>query len=353
MLRFLRSRVKWIMGFIALVFVASVYWGYGVYSRRSSGAPERPASEGDRPVVRVDGAVLTLSLLESATREYLAGLGLGESVDEEQLKRARFEVMNNIVERYLLEREAASSRIEVSEEEIQQALKGMENYFPTREDFMKFLERRNVSMEQLKKEISRQIAFNKFMKSLVGDVVVSPDEVSSLYESMKDVFFRRSAGFLVEYAAFSDDKSASRAKEMLQSGSSWEEVLEALSADVVESSSGQTTQLPLSNLSEGSRTALDRAKDGELVGPLKESVDEQVYHVVFRKVGFQKEGYASLDEVRDQVEAILRGQRERERISEYVKSLKERSRIEILDPSLFPPQGDSGKASNEAKSGDR
>ncbi len=346
MLRTLRTQVKWIMITVIAIFVISIYLGYGLYVRRRPVGPTRK----DYPVAKVDGAVIMRSTLEKALYNYVVRNNIQGDLTPERVKELRLQVLNELINRYLMERELKKRDIKVDDIEIETAIADIQNRFPTKEEFYRYMERNHISMKQLKKDLKEQIAMQKLIKQVTKDVKVTSKDIKEAYENLKDLMFKKDPGFLVEYAKFKSEKAAKKAKEMLEEGKKWIDVIKELSKDIVESSGGGVAFIPKDKIAQEFSSVMLTTTSGDISDVLKvTSGDETLYMVAINR-GIQKGGYEPLQKVKDKLELFVKRRKEAEKLNEFIKSLRAKATIEILDPSIFPAPEQQKAAPNQQES---
>jgi uncharacterized protein with von Willebrand factor type A (vWA) domain len=234
--------------------------------------------------------------------------------------------------------EIRDSGITVSDAEAEQVMKQYaDSAFPTREAFYQYLERSGVKVSDYKADIARQMAGERLMRNSIGDVTVSEDEAVAFYDSVKNLFFRRPAGFMVNFASFISRDEAEKVRTLLLEGKPWNE---ATSADAVNSADSERALRITSEPTFVSNSAFDGA-----FAPMK-SDDIGVVSAVFElasndfavgvKTEAVEESVSSYDEVSADIRAIVQQQKEREALNTFTQTLLGRARVTVLDPSLFP-----------------
>ena len=201
----LRNQVKWIMAAIVVIFVLSIFLMYG------PGGGGKSDGSRDYAVAEVDGKKIMRSEIEAGMAQMVEQSQATE-ITSEDFPRLRQSVLDSIVVEAALKKEAEQKNIKVSGEEVQKVVTQIESQFPTKEAFMQYMEQTGVNEKKLKEDISGRLAQQKVLEGLTGSVVVSDDEVAKFYESTKDLFFRRPAGYNVNFASFATREQAQKAR---------------------------------------------------------------------------------------------------------------------------------------------
>jgi hypothetical protein len=337
----LRTQMRWIMLVIVLAFLLSTFLMYDSGSRGGGSSSGRLE---DYAVAEVNGRRLMRSELEQRVMLFLEQYGASSftSVDMPA-------IYQSALDQYAMElqmaQEVRDSGIAISDAETEQAMKQYaDSAFPTREAFYQYLERSGIKVSEYKADIAQQMASERLMRTSIGEIVVSEDETTAFYDSVKNLFFRRPAGFMVNFASFASPDEAEKARNLLIEGQSWAEVTGAASDDIA--SSDVTNPVKPIRATTEPTFMPDGAFDGAF-SPMK-SDDVGVVSAVFEaasddfvvgvKTEAVEETVSSYDEVSADIRAIIQQQKEREVLSAFSQTLLDRAKIVILDASLFPSE---------------
>jgi len=321
----LRTQVKWIMAAIVVVFVLSIFLMYGPGGGRGTGSK-------DYAVAEVDGNRIMRSQIESGLAE-MAEQAQNTQITSEDLPFLRQNVLDSIIIETALKKEAKEKNIKVTDEEVQKIITQIESQFPTKEAFMQYMEQSGINEKKMKQDVTDRLAQQKVLESVAGDVVVSDDEVLKFYESTKDLFFRRPAGYNVNFASFGTKEQAQKAREQLVAGAQWDKVLEGLSSDVRNSTPyGKPTFVAEKDLT-GEMKVLLNLPVGK-PSPVLSVTSEDILLVMKRSKS--PERVLALSEVKDEIQKMLKAQRERELQQKFFQELKAKTPVKVLDASIFP-----------------
>ena len=341
-MRTLRTQVKWIMISVIVVFVLTTFWGYGSYSSRSQKG--RSAGQ-DYAVAEVDGRTVMRSQLDQGVLD-LAERSSTKDIKEADVVALRRSVLDNVAIASQLEKELRRSHIEVSDEEVTNAVKDVEDRFPTKESYQEYLEQSGVTEKQIRAQLREDLSRRKLLENVTVGVAISGDEDVKTYNVLKPLIFTRRPYVEVQIAAFLSPDRAEAALARMRGGEPWDGVLKDLSGDLRERTSGDNTAA----FSEGEVppqiwAAVASADDGAFVGPVSlESRD----HYVLRKVSYSPGGALPFDEVSADVREMVLGQKRRALQEEFLKMLRDRAEVKILDEELF-----TAPVVSEDLSGDR
>lgn len=321
----LRTQVKWIMAAIVVVFVLSIFLMYGPGGGRGTGSK-------DYAVAEVDGNRIMRSQIESGLAE-MAEQAQNTEITSEDLPLLRQNVLDSITIEAALKKEAKEKNIKVTDEEVQKIITQIESQFPTKEAFMQYMEQSGINEKKMKEDITARLAQQKVLESVAGNVVVSDDEVLKFYESTKDLFFRRPAGYNVNFASFGTKEQAQKARAQLVAGAQWDKVLEGLSSDVRNSTPYEKPTFVAEKDLTGEMKVLLNLPVGK-PSPVLSVTSEDILLVMKRSKS--PERVLAFSEVKGEIQKMLKAQREREMQQKFFQELKGKTPVKILDASIFP-----------------
>ncbi|NLI96167.1 MAG: peptidylprolyl isomerase [Synergistaceae bacterium] len=331
----LRTQVKWIMAAIVVIFVLSIFLMYGPGGGRGSGSK-------DYAVAEVDGKRIMRSQIEAGLAE-MADQVQDRQISSEDIPLLRQNVLDSIIIEAGLKKEAKNRGIQVTDEEIAKVIDQIEGQFPTKEAFMQYMQQSGINEKKMRQDIADRLAQQKVIEGIAKGVVVSDDEVAKFYDSTKDLFFRRPAGYEVNFASFGKKEQAQKAREQLLAGKEWDKVIEAASQDVKNSTPyAKPTFVAEKDLTGPMKILLDLPM-GKM-SPLISVTSEDILLVLKRSRS--PERTLSLAEVKEEIHKMLKAQKEREIQQKFLLDLKAGMQVKILDPSIFP-------APKEPESGDK
>jgi len=321
----LRTQVKWIMAAIVVIFVLSIFLMYGPGGGRGPGSK-------DYPVAEVDGKKIMRSQIETGLAQ-MADQVQDRQITSEDLPLLRQSVLDSMVVEAGLKKEVKNRGIQVSDEEVAKVISQIEGQFPTKEAFLQYMQQSGINEKKMKQDIADRLAQQKVIESLTAGVVISDDEVAKFYDSTKDLFFRRPAGYDVNFASFGKKEPAQKAREQLLAGRDWDKALEVVSKDVKNSTPyAQPTFVADKDLT-GPLTVLRDLPFGK-PSPVISVTSEDVLLVLKRSKS--PERVLSLAEVKEEIKKMLKSQKEREIQQKFLLELKAGVPVKILDPSIFP-----------------
>ena len=347
MMKFLRTQMKWIMAIIVVAFLLSTFLMYEGRGTRRTPSRNPDGTMADYEVAQINGRSLMRSELEQRLRNYLSTYSTRSmtSIDMPAIYRS---VLDQAILESQLTKEVQEKGITVSDAEADQAMKNYaDTYFPTREAFYQVLANSGLKPEDYKKSLARQMAADRLMREAIGDVTVSEDKAVEYYETMKGILFSRPEGFMIHMADFNNSADAEKFRAMISDGGSWDVVVsnDTASMDVINITK-TPVMLPSSALTTGTLGVLASLDIGT-VSPVFEISSGD--YAVAMKASHVEAGSTPYDEVSGDIKMLLTQQEERNRLSAYEESLRQKANVVINDEELFASPAVS---QDNAQSGD-
>ena len=335
---------------IVIVFVLSTV---GVYLMRGNGGGQSDR-QGDYAVATIDGKKVMRSNIDIGVRN-VAEQSNSMDLTQKTIVQMRKSVLENMAIYEELKKETVARGITVEESEVDEAVKRIEDQFPTKEAFQQYMENNKIRMKDLREEIGLRLAQQKLIDQVTQDATVSDEEAMEFYEQTKDFFFSHPAGYEVTYGRFASLEAAQNAKERIFAGESWDEVLESYSEEDLLEWTPLDDPVFLAEWELQTEELKDFAEleTGEIGGPVEFGKGNVIILAKRSKVEART---FSFEDVSGDVVRILEREKVQQNESEFFDELLKRAEIKILDEEYFaipesPVSGDEDAQS--AGSGDQ
>ena len=286
----------------------------------------------DHDVAVVDGERIKLSRLEYEVAQFIRSMRLEASATSEDLPALRNTVIDRLATFKELDKEIVSRKVVVEKEEIDQAIKEIEYQFPTREIYLQQLQMGGITEAELRSSIEGNLKRGRIFEEITGVVSTDEAELRNFYEMMKAYAFQKPEGFLMDVAHFTTEEAAEAARKEIESGTEWDDVIEAASPDVSDHSmSDNRLLIPVAQLT-GEASFIKELSMGVPSRVVTFTSDD---HMVVVKRAKEEAGTASFDEVSADIEQMLVSQKRTALQSQFMQELRARASVEILDEELF------------------
>jgi foldase protein PrsA len=231
------------------------------------------------------------------------------------------QVMQFLIQGEWVTQEADKRGVKVKQAELQKALEDQKKaVFPNEKQYKQFLKTSGMTEE----DVLFRVKLNELQQRLTQKVTqdaqkVSDEDIASYYEKNKKRFAQPERRDLRVVLTKTEAK-ANEAKQALQSGDSFKQVVKKYSID--EASKSQNGLLPA--VSQGQQeqafdTAIFAAPKEKIRGPVK----TQFGWYVFKVEKITKASQQTLDESKDTIKNLLRSKRQQTALDDFVKQFRE------------------------------
>jgi peptidyl-prolyl cis-trans isomerase SurA len=290
----------------------------------------------DRVVAVVNKEVITWSELYKMM-ESEAGDKMKNMDETERLKIFKENeplFLEKLIDFRLEVQDAERIGLQVGPDETKDAIENIKKkYGMTDAAFEEMLKKEGLSVDEYKKQLSEQILVRQYMnRQIKNKIVISDEEVKKYIEEnrehiidteaykLRQIFFRRPKD--ENEAKMLEGKIAALA-EKVKAGEKFEAIASSMSEDATAKTGGDLGYVKKSLLAKEFLIVLESMKPGDISKPFS---TQQGMHII------KLEGKAearNTDQIREDVKNHLEEQQFMERYKALIKSLREKSHIEI------------------------
>jgi peptidyl-prolyl cis-trans isomerase C len=288
-------------------------------------------------LARVNGETVTRKELE----DYVSNLEgqAGGPIPSDQRDRIYRGVIDQLVGYKLLLQEATARKVVVPEADVEARIAEVKKQFPSEDVFMQTLIDRKMTVEQIKADARRDISIAKLIEAEIAPrVAVKPGQAEDFYKNNPDQFKQpervRASHILISAGEKADATAKAQAKSRA------EQILKDIRAGKdFATLARQHSQDPGSAVNGGD---LGFFPQGQMVGPFNDAAfslkpgatsdlveTEFGYHII-RVAEKQPARTVPLEEVRPRLEEYLKHRNSETETESFVKSLREKSTVQIL-----------------------
>jgi peptidyl-prolyl cis-trans isomerase SurA len=288
----------------------------------------------DRIVAEVNDEIITMSELEQTSKPILAQSGVKPGGKEG--KEVQREILNALIDRKLAKAEAKKRGINVTDKELDQAIKEFQlrNNLTDDAALSQALSKEGLTMKELRQQIADQIIQERIFQVAVGAKAsgVSDTEVRRLYEeTVKDGGSGKQLHLKVVKLAYPQEATEAQKKDVQKKAEDFlTELKQGKNLGEIAAKLGVSVQdmgyLAQNDLAPELLQHLSRIKPGEIV-PIQSPGGFQLIQLVDTRSGGSTR---SFDEVAPEIRKALTRQAMEKRFQEWVKTLKEKAHIKIM-----------------------
>lgn len=296
----------------------------------------------DSVMAVVDREVILQSDLMQQVAPYLAELRTqAANADDFNAKADTLmtDALEQAIEDKLLLREAMLVGLEIDDATVEKRLEEIKKLYPTNEDFMKEMQATGENMndlrERLRKQIMARVMANRKIIDFENEVVISESEVAQYFQDHAAEFSHpdRIQVRQIFLPASSDLKERETVKARLEElkaeldkGSDFGELAKAYSKAPGAEAGGMIGWQARGDLVE----ALDTPAFALPEGGISDIVESSNGFHILKVDKKDAAGAATLDEVRKDIEPLLRRQAASEKFAKWIQDLRKRSKVQVF-----------------------
>ncbi|MEO7273640.1 MAG: peptidylprolyl isomerase [Vicinamibacterales bacterium] len=254
----------------------------------------------------------------------------------------RAEVLRGTLDRLItytvLSQEAKTRNVTATDAEIDDRVKQMQSQFPTEEAFKKALGERNMTIERLRTDTRDNLVISKMMDAEVATTPGASDaEAKEFYDKNPDKFKQgetlRASHILIRVDETADAATKQKAKARIdailkraKAGEDFAKLAKENSADGSAAQGGDLGFFPRGQMV----PAFDQAAFALKPGEISDVVTTQFGYHIIKAVEHKEAATVPLAEVSEKVKQFLSNQKKQTKADEFIASLKQKSKIEVL-----------------------
>ncbi|MDR1727755.1 MAG: peptidylprolyl isomerase [Acidobacteriota bacterium] len=290
-------------------------------------------------VARVNGQPVSGSELEPVIRRELAALDnpAWNDLQPEYRNQLAYAGVLSIIDSRLLFEKALAADVRATPAEVDEAVATVAKNYASDAELNAALARQFLTRDTLRQRAEQELTIRKYVNKLAEAVAVVPEEVSKYYAEHPDAFAHpeiiRASHILLrgDEKPDLDAEAKARAEALLaraQKGEDFAKLARENSVDNTASVGG--------DIGYAAKDALDNdfaaAAFSMKVGDVRLVKTRHGYHVI-KLTDKKPEGVSTLDEIRDELTALLRQSKAQSELDNLIQTLREQAKVEVLIPS--------------------
>lgn len=344
MMEFFRTHTKKIMLAIVIVFVVSVFATYGI---NAVGGGSQETGGRDYAVAKINGEQVMRSRVDLELGRWLQANAFGQPVSEDVYPQIRSMILDDMAIQSEMQREVKARSITLTDDELNAAIRTVEHNFPTREIFLQTLQREGLDEKKFRAQVETQMREMKVIEQVVAPASTDETEKHAMYDTMKQFIYQKPEGFFFNLAHFRSEANAKSARDKIEAGGKWDDVMDEVSKDVITHTPYDSTVLIPTAEMTGTLEMLITAPMNKVSAPFMFVSDD---YIIALKREKQDAGMFTYDEVSSDVESRVLAQKRQTLTAQFMQELRVRANVEILDKEIFAVSTPLTPADTEAAS---
>jgi len=321
-MQFIRKNLKPILLVIVSAFIVSIFYGLGQY--RSSGNSQQSAGN---LIAEVNNTGISYQQWQNTFSNFISRYDNQtlSNMTDQTLASIKNSITEQLINSILLYQYAQDQNIDIPENDINEEVEAIKNNFDSETEFNEALKRNNLTLKQLKDDIKKQLMIGEAVEREYEKIEITEEEISQYYEENKEFFFepekRKIRHILVE-----DKEEAEKILNQLNDGMvDFEKLARDKSICPSSEQGGDLGYISRGQMVEEFETAAFSLEIGEISDIVE---TEYGYHII-KCEDIKEEHQPSLEEAREDIENVLKSQKQNAAIEALITQLREDSEVII------------------------
>jgi peptidyl-prolyl cis-trans isomerase C len=297
------------------------------------------ADESSKKVAIVNGTAIFQSDLDRGMEGVIQRRAQsGAPMDEAQMKTIKMDVLNNLVNRELLNQESKKEKITVTDEQVNDKLSKIKQRFKGDAEFKEMLTKMKITEPQIKVQLKEDLAIQALIdKQVVEKITVTEQDAKAYYDTHPEAFKQpeqiRASHILVTVDPKADPAKKEEAhkkivsvQEKLKAGGDFATLAKEDSDCPSKEKGGDLGYFSKGQMVKPFEDAALALKPGETSG----IVETQFGYHIIKLSDIKPEGVMSYAEVKDQLTQYLKQEKVKTALDSYLAGLEKTAKIEKL-----------------------
>lgn len=310
---------------------------------------EAPKEDPSKVVVTVGEKKVTLGELDAMILEKMPQMAqLPEEMRQQYLPNIRKQAIDAVVVENLLDAQIKASKITVSDDAVMAKISEIsEKNGMTLDQLKERLVQMNKSMDELKKDISKELGYEQlFMSGLGKGVSIKDADVQKYYDANTDKFTQKAQAkashILIKTEADASDEDKAKAKAQIdeilvkvKAGGDFAAIAKESSACPSSAKGGDLGYFERDKMVKPFSDAAFSMK----VGEVSDVVETQFGYHIIKLTDMKEAGKRTFAEAKEEIKSMLESKQRSDATRKYIEALKAKANIvyaEGFEPAAIP-----------------
>ncbi len=322
-MQFIRKNIKPVLLVIVVAFIVSIFYGLGQYRRSSTTSPQQVGNL----IAEVNGTGISYQQWQKAFTSFVSRYDSQtlSAISDELLASLKNNITEQLVNSTLLYQYAERQNINVTAADLDREVEEIKSSFSSEQEFNDALRKNNLTLNQLKDNLKRQIRIDKAVQNEYDKINISDEEIVQYYEENKSAFFQQEKR-QISHILVEDEEEAELLRNQLNDGLiEFEQTAKDKSICPSAEQGGDLGYIMRGQMVPEFEEVAFSLEKGQLSNVVK---TEYGYHIL-QCGDIQEEKQLTLDEAQNSIKSILAYQKQNESIQSLLAQLKENADIKI------------------------
>lgn len=310
---------------IAAVVAAGFGAAYFIFNPEIS----HPPAPEVKLVAEVNGKPITAEVFKDKYSRFTLRFHIPAAKSSSSVSELKLGFLNKLIETELLLQEAAVRNLTVTDEELDREINHLKEDYP-KDTMNEVLERIGLKLEGWKEDRKEKMLIDKLIKREIDSVIhVSDDVIREYYEANKDQF-QQPLMVRARQIVVATEEEASALRTRLVRGEDFAEIARLYSLSPDAEAGGDLGVFAKGQMPEEFDEIVFRYR----VGSISKVVKSPYGYHIFKVEDRMRPRLQKVDEVRDQIAAVIFEGRQETFFKEWLDSLKNQAKIIIYPENL-------------------
>lgn len=322
----IRRQMKAIIIVVAVTFVASLAYVGG------SSLLSANRGESNKLVAEVNGEKIRAAQVDKAFQQTVQYWEQVQGrVSPTELEGIRANALESLITNTMILQAGKKEKIKVSRKEINDRLAEIKGRFPSVDDYKRQLQVSNLTESELRKLIRESLVVEKLQEKLTTDIKVTDADVAKAYEEIQasHILVKPDGDSEAAWAKAKD--KAEKILQQVKAGSPFAELAKKESQDPVSAPQGGD----LGFFGPGKMVPeFEKAAFALPVGGTSDLVKSSFGYHIIKVTGRKEAKGAEFDKAKAELKVRLLDEKKQETLTKWFAGLKEKAKIQVIDPAL-------------------
>ncbi len=318
---------------------ASVKSGSGEKNVSAKKAAEPSAKESLKPVASVNGVTISQADLDRGIESVVQRrASMGQPVDDTQTKSLKMDVLNNLINRELLNQESKKQKIMIKDELVNEKMSAIKQRFKSDAEFKTMLSKMKLTESLVKTQLKEDLSIQSLIeKQIIAKIDIQDKDTKNYYDTNPEIFKQneqvKASHILIKIDP--KDDAAKKAEAMkkidsvqakLKGGGDFATLAKEFSECPSKEKGGELGFFEKGQMVKPFEDAVFSMKPGET----SKIVETQFGYHIIKLTEKKPEGTTPYTEVKDQVGQFLKQEKIKTELDSYIANLEKAAKIEKM-----------------------
>ena len=321
MMRTIRKKMKFVLILMAAFFIISFFYGFGNKSNQS-----QTQNIGNN-LAEVNGTTITydqwLKTFQNSVSRY--DNNTLSAMDQPAINALKNNVLKQMINSELLYQQATKNKIKITNDKINAEIDKIKENFSSPEEFDNILKTNNLTLNQLKEDIKRNLMITHIMDDTKSKVNITDDELKEYFKENEESFFEAEKVHARHILVENEEEALDIIRQLKEGIVDFAELAKEKSTGPSAENGGDLGFFTKGQMVKEFEDVAFALQPGEISDAVKTQFG---FHVI--KCEEKKDEYQpSFEEVKEQINNLLRYQKENEVITKLISDLNENADVTI------------------------